>query len=270
MPPVPVTTPVLMAFDGSHVWVAATLSVKKIRASDGQTVASYSLPQNAYGVVYDGYYVWVGISNGSGIHRIDPAGNVSSFPTAFGAMYGLGFDGNRVWAALGHSDKIAAFDGAGNLTLTVDMGAGSFPIGIAFDGTHIWAAAHNTNVVRKVDIVSGAVVATYPTQRPHQMAFDGVHMWIANDTQPGTVTKMRASDGAIVGVYGMGAHTQGVVFDGVNVWVANVLSDNVMRVRASDGAVLGTVPTCTYPFGLAFDGRNVWIGCHAGNSVIRR
>ena len=32
----------------------------------------------------------------------------------------------------------------------------------------------------------------------------------------------------------------GIAFDGVNIWVANYGSNNVSKLRASDGALLGT------------------------------
>ena len=54
------------------------------------------------------------------------------------------------------------------------------------------------------------------------------------------VTKLRASDGALLGTFTVGTTPYGVAFDGANIWVANSGSDNVTKLRASDGALLGT------------------------------
>ena len=52
------------------------------------------------------------------------------------------------------------------------------------------------------------------------MAFDGAHIWVANfgDT---SVTKLRASDGAFLGIFAVGGGPYGVAFDGTHIWVAN-------------------------------------------------
>src|SRR5205823_10973953 len=51
----------------------------------------------------------------------------------------------------------------------------------------------------------------------------------------------------------------GVVFDGANVWVVNKIDSSVTKLRASDGAVLGTFPVGSEPRGVAFDGANIWV-----------
>ena len=95
---------------------------------------------------------------------------------------------------------------------------------------------------------------------PRAVAFDGANIWVTNQGND-TVTKLRASDGALQGTFAVGTRPVGVAFDGANIWVANYGSDNVTKLRASDGAVLGTFPagTNTNPWGVAFDGANIWV-----------
>jgi len=50
-----------------------------------------------------------------------------------------------------------------------------------------------------------------------------------------------------------------VVFDGANIWVANQSSNNVTKLRASDGAVLGTFAAGAGARGIAFDGASIWV-----------
>jgi len=88
-------------------------------------------------------------------------------------------------------------------------------------------------------------------------AFDGENIWIANNFV-NKVTKVRASDGVVLGSYAVGSSPQGVAFDGTNIWVAN-LSGNVTKLRASDGTVLGTFPVAGSAVRIAFDGTNIWV-----------
>ena len=48
-------------------------------------------------------------------------------------------------------------------------------------------------------------------------------------------------------------------FDGANIWVTNSDSDSVTKLRASDGAVLGNFKVGKAPDGVAFDGTNIWV-----------
>ncbi len=59
-------------------------------------------------------------------------------------------------------------------------------------------------------------------------------MWVANYGS-NKVTKLRASDGTVLGTFAVGANPWGVAFDGVNIWVTNYGSNNVTKLRASDG-----------------------------------
>jgi hypothetical protein len=47
----------------------------------------------------------------------------------------------------------------------------------------------------------------------------------------------------------VGNHPQGIAFDGSNIWVANDSDNTVTKVRASDGAVLGTFAVGVEPVG---------------------
>ena len=73
------------------------------------------------------------------------------------------------------------------------------------------------------------------------------------------VSKLRPSDGYLLGTFSVGVKPFGALYDGANVWIANTLSDDVSKLRPSDGAVLGTFPAGVAPNGLAFDGSNVWV-----------
>src|SRR3990167_2285780 len=65
---------------------------------------------------------------------------------------------------------------------------------------------------------------------PFSVALDGANIWVANYGSK-TVTKLRASDGAVQGTYEVGTHPVGMAFDGANIWVANSGSKDLTKLR---------------------------------------
>src|SRR2546423_10591529 len=51
----------------------------------------------------------------------------------------------------------------------------------------------------------------------------------------------------------------GVISARADIWVANRSDNTVTKLRATDGALLGTFPTGDFPIHLAFDGSNIWV-----------
>jgi DNA-binding beta-propeller fold protein YncE len=64
---------------------------------------------------------------------------------------------------------------------------------------------------------------------PSGIAFDGIYIWVAN-RDDNTVTKLRASDGSLVGTYAVGIGPMGIGFDGANIWVTNSGDKNVTKL----------------------------------------
>src|SRR5579863_8737980 len=102
--------------------------------------------------------------------------------------------------------------------------------------------------------------------QPYGVAFDGANIWTANFGD-GTVTKLRANDGEVLGTFKVGGVPYGVTFDGANVWVSNLVG-TVSKLRASDGKVLGTFNVGANPGWMAFDGANVWVP--NGNNTVTK
>ncbi len=88
------------------------------------------------------------------------------------------------------------------------------------------------------------------------IAFDGANLWVANNAG-GSVTELRASDGAVLGTFPTPPAPYGVAFDGTDIWVSG---DFIYQLRASDGAIVDRIfPPTTNTTGVAFDGANVWV-----------
>src|SRR5262249_15199928 len=92
---------------------------------------------------------------------------------------------------------------------------------------------------------------------PKTLGFDGANIWVTGST---TLTKLRASEGTILGTFGSpGANCTGLAFDGANIWVA--CNDRVVVLRPSCGAQIGCVSVSRTGIDgtIAFDGANIWV-----------
>jgi DNA-binding beta-propeller fold protein YncE len=103
---------------------------------------------------------------------------------------------------------------------------------------------------------------------PDGTAFDGANIWVTNFTGfgNGMVTKLRASDGSVLGTFTVGAGPIGIAFDGANIWVSG--SNAIIELRASDGKLLlGLGEAGNASSGIAFDGANIWVALSNAASV---
>ena len=104
--------------------------------------------------------------------------------------------------------------------------------------------------------------------QPSGVAFDGANVWVTN-LFSGTVTKLRAGDGALQGTFAVGSSPSGVAFDGTHIWVTNNGSANVTKLRASDGAVQGAFAVGNSPSSVAFDGSSIWVTNQLSGNVTK-
>ena len=104
--------------------------------------------------------------------------------------------------------------------------------------------------------------------QPYGVCFDGANIWTANFGDA-TVTKVRASDGQVLGTFNAGSGPFGVTFDGANIWVSDGNFHTVTKLRASDGKTLGTFTVGNTPEWMAFDGQNIWVSNGGDNTVTK-
>src|SRR3972149_11818578 len=115
----------------------------------------------------------------------------------------------------------------------------SFPSGAFAEGTLLAGPLGLQGPAEPTGSAGGANPPFSGGTHAFRGAFDGANIWIAKYWS-NTVTKLRASDGAVEGTFAVGTGPVGVAFDGANIWVANSVSNNVTKLRARDGAVEGT------------------------------
>jgi DNA-binding beta-propeller fold protein YncE len=131
--------------------------------------------------------------------------------------------------------------------------------------------------------VPSGTIETFPAgDSPWDLAFDGENIWVTNilfdgavtNVTDGFVTKLRASDGEILGRLFVLDNPMGITFDGANVWVGHRSGPpreegSVTKIRASDIQVLGVFPAGPRPGDLTFDGANIWVVNRFAESVTK-
>jgi outer membrane lipoprotein-sorting protein len=130
--------------------------------------------------------------------------------------------------------------------------------GPAFDGSNIWVANAGGNTVTKVRASDGVVLGAFQVGTNPTKVTFDGSNVWVSNSSTTTVTKLRASDGALQGTFSGVNGPRGSVFDGANVWFVNTAS-NVTKIRASDGVVQGTFAVGANPSAIAFDGANIWV-----------
>jgi hypothetical protein len=143
---------------------------------------------------------------------------------------------------------------------------GALPGALAFDGTNIWTTALSDGYLIKVRASDGAILGKYGIFEPLFVASDGPNVWVTNGV--GDVTKFRGTDGAIEKTIDLGtSQLGGIISDGTSIWVAVYAGNTVYKLRPSDGEILGVYSVGPQPNQLAFDGANVWVTNSYGDSV---
>jgi len=147
-----------------------------------------------------------------------------------------------------------------------EFSVGQQPAGAAFDGANMWIANSQSGSVTKLRAGDGAALGTF--------VVGGTPSWMAFDganmwvNNGSSLVKLRAGDGHQLGVFNVGPSPQQMAFDGVSIWVVLFAfpQGSLAKVRPSDGAVLATVPLSFVPEGIAFDGVDIWVTL--GNSTV--
>jgi len=133
------------------------------------------------------------------------------------------------------------------------------PTAVCFDGANIWVANEYDGTVTKLTASSGSLVGTYSVGDYPSAVCFDGANIWVANYSDDTMTKLTASSGSLVGTYSVGDGPRAVCFDGANIWVANRDDDTVTKLRASDGSLVGTYNVGSTPWGVAFDGANIWV-----------
>jgi hypothetical protein len=152
---------------------------------------------------------------------------------------------------------------------TASFPAGNFPAGLAFDGENMWVVNNGDDTVTKLRASDGAILGTFPVGSKPSDAVFDGANLWVTNSQSASVTKLRASDGTALGTFPVGNQPAGAAFDGSNIWVVNNTDSTLTELRANDGTMIGTFPAPGHAQQDAFDGANIWVSIGNNNTVMK-
>lgn len=260
-----------VVFDGENIWMCTNATgpdkVVKLRASDGANLGTFDVGFGAMGMAFDGANVWVANSLSNTVTKLRASDGkvLGNFKTGGESPWFLAFDGKNIWVTNEGNEilsELSAADGSVIATYPQKHGVA----GIAFDGTYIWVSDFYSAVYRyKLD---GKEAGTFQLgyHHPFSMAFDGGNMWVVNDGN-GTVSKLRASDGKVLGTFTVGnaGPAYGIAYDGQSIWISG--ESAVVEMRPSDGKLLFQQHLLCCVGAVGFDGANIWVAGGSGRNV---
>ncbi|HEY1768785.1 MAG TPA: hypothetical protein VGG02_00840 [Chthoniobacterales bacterium] len=299
--------PAGIVYAGGKIWVSGYDGGYILRPSDGKTVGYIS--GGSVGLTSDGKNVWIANSASNTVQEYSARDGTFLDQFAVGAEpWGVAFSRGNIWVANylddtvsklrardgtllqtfksgGKSPNLLAVDGAENVWIAhlgfgVSELRGSdglverkypfyYPSDITSDGVNVWVpvgpSVARFNPLAKPSYSRKAI----PVEEPSALTFDGTNIWVTQ-SGPSSVTELRASDGAVVGVYSAGGNfSGGATFDGTYIWIANGDHDTVVRLLQSDGSMQGSFPVGEFPDNVLFDGTNIWVTNLESNNVTK-
>jgi hypothetical protein len=129
--------------------------------------------------------------------------------------------------------------------------------------THPTRAPSDTRIVNGLgDCIPGESAISWDVFAvgaiPANINFDGANLWISN-AGDGTITKLRPSDGAVLGTFQVGPAPGKSIRMGDSVWIADSQANTLWRIDANTGALIQTYPVRRPPVGMVSDGTNLWV-----------
>lgn len=182
----------------------------------------------------------------------------------------IAFDGANIWVSRGIVGSISKFRANDGALLGNFNVTGGEALGVAFDGLNIWVACGDfSRSLVKLRASDGANLGVVTLPVDPFSLAFDGSHIWATTGATHSVTKVRARDAAIVGSFNAGQGPLKIAFDGANIWVTNPTANTVTKIRASDGVLLGTFNVLSSPNSLAFDGSNIWI-THPGLNMVTK
>ncbi len=194
-------------------------------------VQTFSIPEGASGLAYDGTYLYCGIygANGDEVYQIDPS------------------------------------DGSYQLLFTNPNIGDSF--GMTYDGTNLWITDHVTSpsipaTAIELDINSGAILSQFdlPAHYMSGIAYDNGDFWVTAYYDPdGQIYKVD-NTGAIIQQFAAPDNQPwDLCLENDNLWMADYWGDALYKIDPVTGTLLETHPSeGTDPAGIVWDGQYLW------------
>jgi streptogramin lyase len=271
-----------VASDGADLWVADFGSavegdVKRVRASDGTVLGTWTGATNALGVLVARGRVYIGgLTSPSSLYVINPSlppGAVTILSSSIGIPQGIATDGTFIWTAnAGPPGSVSKVDPDTGVAITITLGPVSNAFGIIFDGANLWVTDNGDNKLKKLDSSGNVIQSVSVGSGARYPVFDGSNIWVPNNTS-NSVTVVRARDGMVLATLtgnGLNGPFQ-AAFDGQRILVTNEGGNTVSLWKATDLTPIGNPSTGagTFPVAACSDGINFWVTLLGANQLAR-
>ena len=220
---------VITSFDDSSLYAYQYELEGEVVSRDWTIVATYSIPEGASGLAYDGTDLYCGIygANGDEVYQIDPV--TGSYSLLFNGpqddAFGLTYDGTYFWTTdhPGSSSTPAIamqLDMAGNLISQFNL-PDHYMSGIAYGSGDFWVATYypDPSTIYKVD-GTGTILNqfTAPDNQPWDLCLENSNLWMA-DYWGDALYKIDPSTGNLLETHASnGVDPAGIVWDGQYLW----------------------------------------------------
>jgi hypothetical protein len=269
-------TPWQVESDGADLWVTEASEVKRVRASDGKVLDTWTGATGAFGVLVARGRVYVtGRATPGAIYVIDPSlagpGPVGTLSSTLGVnTQSITTDGTLIWTS-NFGGSISKVNPDTSATTNIATGFVT-PSGILFDGANIWVSDAGDNMLKKLDS-NGAIIQSVPVVNgPALPVFDGANIWVPTFNS-NSLTVVRVRDGMVLATLtgnGLNQPWQ-AAFDGQRILVSNLMGNTVSMWKATDLTAIGNFSTGAgaIPWGVCSDGVNFWMVLQGTNQLAR-
>jgi hypothetical protein len=278
--------------DGDDLWISHGTEVKRVDASDGKILQTWTAPTSLTAIIAAAGRIFVASASGTSpgkIYVINPEsapGPMTVFEDDIGAApLQITFDGTNLWTANYTSTgvgSISRIDVATGIDSTFTAGL-ERPFDILWDGTDLWVADGgdfaDSGGLKRIDPTNGSVLNHYMNVggSPTRLLFDGTNIWVSSRINGGSalavVRAVGSLRGTVLKLFSAGnlSGPVGMAFDGERVLVCNYDGHTVSLYKAADLTLIGTLSTGTNsgPWAACNDGLNFWIIRIGNNDIVR-
>jgi DNA-binding beta-propeller fold protein YncE len=250
-----------------------TVRFAGLEKKEEQYIADYATEAGPYNCCTDPTHIWVSnLTTGSLTkRRVSDGGLVGNY--ALGVTPGhICYDAinNYIWVCDRNTNNVLAVNAAtGGVVATYVSGpAGSQSRGICWDGAYAWVSNLTANTISKIRCSDGTLIGSYAT------ALSPYFSCYANGSvwvgcyNGNVIRKLTAATGAFVGDYAVNLPAQ-PCYDGTNIWVTSESGNIVRKLTEATGAFVADYATGAVPSGCVYDGTNIWVGNTASRTVVK-
>jgi hypothetical protein len=248
--------------------------------SSWSIVASYTIPNKASGLAWDGTYIYFGQywTTSGQVYKFDPATGNSTLQCTgpFEEAYGLTFKSPNLVtvnqpSSSSQPSQALEFSMSGTQVSTITL-PDHYMSGIAYDNGTYWVCTYypDPGLIYHIN-ASGTVLSSFvpPNTQPWDICLQGTDLWIADYygnmiykvTNTGTVLESHASQGAT---------PSGIVFDGTYLWYCDGPLGGNSTLYKVDLSGSGTpaiyVPSPSHDYGTVPVGQSPTWNCAVQNT----